>query len=98
MDSPVYCAIRQHLEALRALANVVRGPIDVQQELGAAYGLPCWRAIAIPDVLTDRNATCDSRNVVEHEMFATFGEISALIKYAVGRQKPLVVDVDNPAA
>ena len=81
----------EHALALLEPARVVRGGVEVDDELGPARGLRGSRPVRAPDVLADRHAHPYAADDEEHRVALAGGEVALLVEHGVVGQQPLVV-------
>ena len=91
-DRRVRGARRQHRLALAQPARVVRGRVDVHDELGPGRGLRDDRAGRAPRVLADRDRDAHAADDEEGAVDGGRREVALLVEDRVVRQQVLAVD------
>ena len=82
---------REHLLALRVLADVERRRGEVDEDLRACLGALDGGRAGLPDVLADRQSESRLAVLEQHDVRAGL-EVALLVEHAVVRQQPLAVD------
>ena len=90
------CAPGEHLQALFALALVIRRGVDRDDDLGACAALGPGGAVSEPDVLADVHTDVDAPDRDDGIPLARF-EVAVLVKDPVVRKKHFVIHMDEPA-